>query len=66
MTTEVGGFYNWNKWNELGSVCMELQASIKKNGEAAYSFRYFLSNLTGIKEIARAIRLHWGVIILRR
>jgi predicted transposase YbfD/YdcC len=40
---------------------MELQASIKKNGEAAYSIRYFLSNLTSIKEIARAIRLHWGV-----
>jgi ribosomal protein S6 len=44
---------------------MELQASIKKNGEAAYSFRYFLSNPANSKEIARAIRLPWGVIVLR-
>ncbi|MDR1540236.1 MAG: hypothetical protein LBU32_19990 [Clostridiales bacterium] len=54
-----------DKWAGLKSICMGLQTTVLKSGETAYSIRQFSSSSDDMEEIARSIKLHWCVIVLR-
>lgn len=61
LCDNIEWLYDKKKWKGLKSVAVERKNIEKLNGESSLEERYFISSVTNINDLSRAIRDHWGV-----
>jgi len=60
LETNIDWLYNREKWAGLAGIAA-VRSSVTKNGETCVETRCFLTSLTDIEQLSRAIREHWGI-----
>ena len=59
---DLGFIFDKESWKNLQSIVrIDSQRTLKKTGEIQQETRYYISSLTDVEKISKAIRSHWGV-----
>jgi len=54
--------FDRESWKNLHSIVrIDSKRTLKKTGEVQEETRYYITSLTDVKQIANAIRYHWGI-----
>ena len=62
IINDLGFISDKESWKNLHTVVrIDSQRMIKKTGEIQQESRYYISSLTDVEKISKAIRSHWGV-----
>jgi predicted transposase YbfD/YdcC len=59
---DLNYIFDRKSWSNLHTIVrIDSQRTLKKTGEIQEETRYYITSLTDVKQIANAIRSHWGV-----
>ena len=59
---DLGFVFDKESWKNLHTIVrIDSQRTLKKTGEIQQETRYYISSLTDVEKISKAIRSHWGV-----
>jgi len=62
IITDLNFIFERDSWTSLRAIVrIDSQRFIKKTGENQEETRYYITSLTDVEKIAKAIRSHWGV-----
>jgi len=62
IITDLGFIFDRDSWTNLHAIVrIDSQRTIKKTGKIQEETRYFITSLTDVEKISKAVRSHWGV-----
>ena len=60
LITDLNWLQGKEKWSDLRAIEV-VKSTIERNGKITQEIRYFITSLTDVKQLAYAVRQHWGI-----